>query len=221
MMKAVRYGRAIIAVLALGVCANAGLPPGAKEPFIEPLQLYASHLYDKDVVLRIERARSEGKLSDELWLTLNAAARMPFHFELWDNAGELSCREARRLSRNSTSSDDRRLAAIRRETGLALVREFRCAVAVARGERACFLPGPDERLGPFGLGAVPNPAVTPLCFQSLCGEGFRSDERHKKVDEIARAQGEAKRKRFTQEFSWVDQDAANIDRIETYCRTPL
>jgi hypothetical protein len=60
--------------------------------------------------------------------------------------------------------------------------------------------------------------VTPLCFQSLCGEGFRADSQHRKVAGIGRAQGEAKRKRFEEAFPWVEQDAANIDLIENYCR---
>lgn len=217
MTKVKRYHEWAIVVAAIFSCMSAGPLPVQGETFIEPLKPNVPGAYDEEVLRRIKRARTDGALSTELWLTQNAAAGTPQHFELWDNVAELSCREARKLS-NGASSDDRRLAMIRRETGLALVKEFRCAVSVARGERACFLAGPDERLSAFGLGAVPNPSVTPLCFQSLCGEGFRADSRHRKVAVIGRAQGDARKKRVEEEFSWVEQDAANIDLIEDYCR---
>lgn len=204
--------------LVLVACASAGAA-SIDEPLIEPVKPYLRELYDEQVSRRIERARSEGASADELWLTMNAAAGTPQHFELWDNIAELSCREASKLARNASSANGE-LASLRREMGLAFVKEFRCAVAVVKGERACFLPAPDERLSEFGLGAVPNPMVTPLCFQSLCGEGFHSDARHRRVAEIARARQGTRQAFIERAFPWVEQDAANIDKIEASCSAP-
>lgn len=214
-----RRHRLLVTLAVSATCLSASAAKTEDAPFIEPAKPYVPELYDEQVLRRIEKARSDRNLSDELWLTLNTAAGTPQHFELWDNIAELSCREARTRAR-SANPPDRLLASLRREMGLAFAREFRCAVAVTKGERACYLPGPDERLSEFGLGAVPNPTVTPLCFQSLCGDGFRSGARHRRVAEIAHARHEARRMLVERAFPWVAQDAANIDQIEAYCASP-
>jgi hypothetical protein len=127
--------RRVTAALALLACGGAAPPPSSA--FIEPAEPLVPSVYDAQTIERIETARAQGLASDELWFTLEAVAKAPTHFELWDNAAALSCRVARTLARSS-SVEARHAANRRREMGLALVGEFRCAVAVAHGELSCF-----------------------------------------------------------------------------------
>lgn len=53
-------------------------------------------------------------------------------------------------------------------TGMSLVRDFECMLAVEVGDRQCH-SGDD----PFGHGPIPND-VTSFCFLQMCGEIYRS-----------------------------------------------
>jgi hypothetical protein len=81
-----------------------------------------------------------------------------------------------------------------------------------------FLRVGDPYLSSSGLGAPPNPRVTPLCFQSLCGSDFRADARHSRVASVAAAPPGERKSVADREFPWLRADAANIDSIEDYCR---
>jgi hypothetical protein len=55
------------------------------------------------------------------------------------------------------------------ELGLALLQDFRCSLAVERGDLQCYI-GPETSEGP----GHPNPKLTPTCYERMCGEIYLS-----------------------------------------------
>src|SRR5262249_51916372 len=137
------------------------------------------------------------------------------NFELWDNLAELYCAQADR-ERNPVR------ARAARANGVAMLREFRCAINLWRWtpeHGKCALPnwrneapslqGEPSNVVPWGF--VPNPDLTPLCYAVLCAPGFQHDSAERRGEEF---ENESMEFGFDSAAHWFKQDAENLPRLE-------
>lgn len=85
------------------------------------------------------------------------------------------------------------------ELGLALIQDFRCGLAVDRGDLLCYL-GPETSEGP----GHPNPELTPTCYERMCSEIYLSYYEDPPEHILARLEGLSR----------------NADRVEALCAVP-
>lgn len=143
-----------------------------------------------------------------------------WNFLLWDDLASLYCKQAR-------GEKHPRRAAAGRAAGRAMLNEYKCAVDLWTHKRQCRLPWgrlerhPDStsKYGPYDPGLIPNPALTPLCFRTLCGASFgvesfdqrREDDLWGAVMDAEPPEGFA---------SGPVADSKSMSRIEALCRDP-
>lgn len=168
------------------------------------------------LVERAQSAASRGDLVGAISAMEQAVTVINSHrlgrIQRWDNLAELYCLHALEVR------DAAHAAALRRD-GLAMLAEFRCGIRIKTGATACALPGErseaSEELTAWGR--VPNPALTPMCFRSLCESGFQNDSESEFVDR-ASAEARADWDSHFEEMDDITEDAANADDIEQLCR---
>jgi hypothetical protein len=132
----------------------------------------------------------------------------------WDNLAELYCLRA------AEEPDQARAVALRRD-GLAMIAEFRCGVRIQQRLSTCALANADGELGtPSAWGFVPNPALTPLCYEAVCERGFQNDGEQEFTDPDA-ATARADWESHYEEMDDIAEDAANLGEIEQLCRRGL
>lgn len=153
--------KTLSAVFALYVAVVLVSPAGARDSeaslrsytFPQPYGYYqADQPYTNEFKKHVSdgmRALKDGDLGKGIAL-LFQASRMTWqtaqpNFELWDDIAEAECR----------SGDI--------WVGQSLLKDYRCAVEQASGDRQCYLHFGDNM-------DVPNAAMTPQCFRAVCGE---------------------------------------------------
>lgn len=143
-----------------------------------------------------------------------------WNFLLWSDLASLYCKQAR-------GEKSQRRAAAGRAAGRAMLNEYKCAVDLWTNKQQCRLPWgrlerhPDStsKYGPYDPGLVPNPALTPLCFRTLCGASLGAENfGQKREDELWDTFMEAEPPE-----GFVSEPVAgskNVPRIEALCREP-
>jgi hypothetical protein len=167
------------------------------------------------MVERAQRAASAGDLVQAISTMEDAMRIINGHrlgrIQRWDNLAELYCLRA-------AEEPDRVRADDFRRDGLAMIAEFRCGVRVQTGATACALSnGPDASGASTAWGLVPNPALSPMCYESLCERGFQNDNEYEfpdPTDAAARSDWDS----HYEEMDDVSVDAANLGEIEQLCR---
>jgi hypothetical protein len=140
-----------------------------------------------------------------------------WNFVLWDDLASLYCKQGRQ--------ETNRRAAASRAAGRAMLSEFKCAVDVWTNKRQCRLPWgrleqhPDStsKYGPYDPGLVPNPALTPLCFRTLCGKSFGAESLVQEDDIWGTAMEAEPPEGFV---SGPIDDSKDFAKIEQLCRDP-
>jgi hypothetical protein len=208
--------------------AAAGQQPKPFKP-LEPEALYDADTVDattKELLRKEHDLLAQGDIAGAIEFLQQAANRLvqqrSVNFELWDNLAELYCAQARRES-------DKRRADAARANGVAMLREFRCAIQLWRWTPAhgkCSLPSlrgenPALRNGRYNStpwGFVPNPDLTPLCYSVLCDSGFQNDSQR---PEGATFEFEDMEFPSGSPAHWFEQDASNMGAIERVCKVML
>lgn len=208
---------AIGCLLALTAVADAD-PTGVdlnEDPVRKIEPHYLGHFDDQSLSLFNESKAAEAKGDFESALRFMQSAaelQLPLQgFELWDNLASLYCKRAR-------VSKDARFSKASRAAGRAMLNEFRCAADVWSGKRRCWLRGGVENTGVSfdnEIGLVPNPAVLPLCFSTLCGTGFGSKSRDRKNEGWETLMEAEPPDGYT---SWPIEDSKDLAQIEKSCR---
>jgi hypothetical protein len=207
----------VLSAIALGISSTAALPTAVRSAttsvrFIEPSKLYteeAMQPVERALVAFAYRFAALGDTASAIEAMQTAANRLVrrrnANFELWDNLAELYCVAARR------ERDPKRAAALR-SSGLALVREFRCASDFyTRGAEGmpCYA----------ARGVAPNPIFSPLCFRLFCAPGSRDVIPQEPGDENPDAGIRERRQSVLMRHSAsYREDAANVSAIERGCR---
>jgi hypothetical protein len=188
-------------------------PAKVNRTLSEPAELYSpdgAGLWAVALVDIANREARRGNLPaaiEAMQMAANAMAQQRnTNFELWDNLAELYCAQARR---------DRvpARAAAAQANGIALIREFRCAVKhyEQNTPNACFTEG----------GPLPNTDMTPLCYTVLCTQSPRTADR--RVPDLAKAEEyeiERRAQPLEEDYSYYHffrEDAANLRTIEAVC----
>lgn len=138
-------------ILALGGCTASGVEGAQQE-----VSAYGPTEVERwaELVERGERLLAEGKYQEALEALMEADRLTLFEVPNYEATHRIA--EARCLLGE-------------REEGLELLENFRCMLAVDRGELPCYV-GPETRDAP----GARNPAVTDLCFLKMCSELYLS-----------------------------------------------
>jgi hypothetical protein len=223
---AVWAGVAIACAMMSSVVVRA-LPSGTdlSEPPVRKVEPHwLDNFDDASIALfrKSKAAEAKGDFRAALQFMQQAAnymhAKNSWNFELWDNLASLHCKQASR-------EKDKRYSERLRAAGRAMLGEFRCAADVWRGKRECWLASlsyehyPDKPAldSLFAMGSIPNPAVTPLCFRTLCGTGFGATMQQRE-DEQWGASMDAEPPDGM--LDWPLEDAKDLPQIEKLCRAP-
>ena len=168
------------------------------------------------LVEKSQKAAARGDLPAAI-KTMEEAIRIINSYRLgriqrWDNLAELYCLRALEETNKKSAAD-------LRADGLAMLNEFRCGVDIQKGRRACALPNaPNETPGePTQWGIVPDATLTPMCYSAFCDRGFQKDDvdyLYPDPDGSDRAEWES----HYEESDSIDDDAANVGKIEQLCR---
>lgn len=132
----------------------------------------------------------------------------------WDNLAELYCLRA-------AEEPDKARADLLRRDGLAMIAEFRCGVRIQTGATTCALPSVlSSTSASSAWGLVPNPRLTPMCYESACQRGFQSDDEEEFGDSDVAAD-RADWESHYEEMDEIAVDARNVDEIEQLCQRVL
>jgi hypothetical protein len=213
-----RLRAALVAVgCLLALTAIAGADPTRIDLGAHPVQSaephYLGNFDDQSLSLfRQSEAAEANRDYDSALRLMQAAAERQLErrgFELWDNLASLYCKRAR-------ASKSPRIARVSRMAGRAMLNEFRCAAEVWSGKRRCWLRGLEDTGQSIDdqTGLVPNPAVSPLCFSTLCGAGFGSKHRDR-TDDAWKALMEAEPPDGYAE--WPIEDGKDLLQIQKMC----
>ena len=215
-LTSLRVCVAVAGLLGLSVVADAD-PAGVdlnEEPVRKVEPHYLANFDDESLSLfkQSKAAEAKGDYAAALRLMQRAADRQLSlkGFELWDNLASLYCKRAKTLN-------EPRAANVSRAAGRAMLNEFKCAADVWAGKRQCWIAGlesADDASADYRAGLVPNPAVSPLCFKTLCGAGFGARLAEKEDDHWGTLMESEPPEGYT---SWPIEDSKDLGKIEKTC----